>query len=153
MSVCEPVQRENALSPLLASFLQHPPHPPTLRLSLVWASDWGPWAQSPRKLHQSKQRDGLELREYRNTKGQLSTEEDFSSASNKGEPLLHSEARVNAACCASLTTPLLGAQSPTLQSSALHKPRAFQFNPSADFSHLDLHYSHMQITSLEMWLV
>lgn len=38
-----------------------PPFPPTLLcLSMVWPIDWGPWAQSPQQLHQSKQRGWME---------------------------------------------------------------------------------------------
>lgn len=75
--------------------------PPYPCLSVVWASDWGPWAQSPRKLHQSKQRGGTEPREYSDTKGLPSTVEDFRRDSHKAEPLLSSEAEVDVACCAS----------------------------------------------------
>lgn len=66
-----------------------PPHPPCL--SMVWASDWGPWAQSPRKLHQSKQRGGTEPREYGDTKGLPHREEDFRRDSHKAEQPLNSE--------------------------------------------------------------
>lgn len=69
----------------------------------VWASDWGPWAQLPRKRHQSKQRGGTEPREYGDTKGLPSTVEDFRRGSHKAELPLNSEARIDAACCASNT--------------------------------------------------
>lgn len=70
-------------------------------LSVVWASDWGPWAQSPRKLHQSKQRGGTELREYSDTKGLPSTVEDLRRGSHKAEQQLNRKADVDVACCAS----------------------------------------------------
>lgn len=59
----------------------------------------GPWAQSPRKLHQSKQRGGTELREYGDTKGLPCTVEDFRRDSNKAELPLNSEVGVNSPCC------------------------------------------------------
>lgn len=71
---------------------KHPP--PSLHPSLseaVWASDWGPWAQSPRKLHQSKQRGGTEPREYSDTKGLRRAAEDFRGDSHKAQPLRDSE--------------------------------------------------------------
>lgn len=73
---------------------QHPPRPLHPCLSVVWASDWGPWAQSPRKLHQSKQRGGTEPREYSDTKGLPSTVEDFRRDSHKAEPQLKSKVDV-----------------------------------------------------------
>lgn len=98
---CECVLPLAASTPNTLPQYQHPPHPPYPCLSVVWASDWGPWAQSPRKLHQSKQRGGTEPREYSDTKGLPSTVEDFRRDSHKAEPPLSSKAVVDVACCAS----------------------------------------------------
>lgn len=110
-------------SPSLSSNTHLTPSIPCL--SVVWASDWGPWAQSPRKLHQSKQRGGTEPREYGDTKGLPCTVEDFRRGSHKAEQS-RSRRRL---LCLSLTTQHLYARCWNLQLTAVHKAWDLKLNP------------------------